>query len=444
MAPPWIVRTILALLVFEIGVCAAFLADYWPPLRDRETSFFTFFVEATRDEGKFILDRAPTGSRIRQLRPLEDGTPGTYLRIDITDDPERLFESNPPSATDWATILDTTRQTGISTVAIDHPLSWENAGEIPLRLIDHQLSLFDRAVLTVDLRRSPNSQALPLYLKRHAVPLRNLDGNSADLPRVNRISVPPSATGSPNVIYAFRILESEVQQNPDGTRLPAPRYTFAVWEKSLIPSFPVAIAMARLGIHPNDIHIKLGSHIRLGNGPIIPIDAFGQFRTPLGAPPRVPFTTAESIETDPGTTADILSGGVPECSVFINAQDTAPVPWSGPARLLRTSTTIDTLPRPGPPAPHPRLPVFAEVLLLALLAGLASAFLSFKTFNRFLAFGLLALGSLVVLAGILDLSPNNTWTPIFPILFTALAGWLLCHRMHHQLRRKISMNAHPS
>ena len=288
MAPPWIVRSILAVLVFEAGICAAFLADYWPPLRDRETSFFRFFVETTRDEGAFILDPTPTSSRVRLVRPLQDGESGSYLRIDITDDPDRLFEANPPSATDWATILDSTRKTGISTVAIDHPLSWEDAGEIPLRLIDHQLSTFDHAVLCVDLRRSPNSQALPLYLKRHAIPLQNLTGNPGDLPRVNRVSVPPSATGAPNVIYGFRVLENEVPQDADGGTMPPPRFTFALWDKSLIPSFPIALAMARFEVRPEDVRITLGSHIRLGDGPIIPIDDFGQLTGGLDVVLHVP------------------------------------------------------------------------------------------------------------------------------------------------------------
>lgn len=441
MAPPWIVRGILAFLVFEAGICTAFLADYWPPLRDREVSFFRFFVKTTRDDGEYVLDPTPGSSRVRLVRPLEDGKSGRYLRVDITDDPQRLFEANPPSATDWATILDSTRETGIPVVAIDHPLSWEDAGEVPLRLIDHQLSTFDHAVLCVDLRRSPNPQPLPPYLGRHAIPLRNLDGNPGNLPRVNRVAVPPSATGAPNVIYSFRVLENEVQQDDDGGTMPPPRFTFARWDQALIPSFPVAVAMARFKVRPGDVRIALGSHIRLGDGPIIPIDSFGRLRTPLGDPPRFPITTAEAIETAPGTTADILASGIPDCAVFINSRNTAPLPWESPARLLRTASTIDALPHPGPAAPYPRFPVFIEILVFALLAVLAGYFLTFTPSSRLLAFALLALGSLVILAGILDLSPSHHWTPLFPVLFTALAGWFLCARMHRQIRRKITFNA---
>lgn len=444
MAPPWIVRSILALLVFEAGICAAFLADYWPPLRNRENSFFRFFVEATRDEGKFVLDPSPTSSRVHLVRPLQDGVPKNYLRIDVTDDPDRLFEANPPSATDWAAILDTTRKSGIPTIAIDHPLSWEDAGEISLRLLDHQISVFDRAVLCVDLRRSPNSQALPSYLRRNAIPVDKLTGNQSELPRVNRVSVPPSATGAPNVIYAFRILENELQHHDDGSTGPAPPYTFAIWDKFLIPSFPIALAMAQFDVQPGDVRIELGHHIRLGDGPIIPVDSVGRLRAPLGVPPRFPFTTAEAIETDPGTTAEILAGGIPDGGIFIDADAGVPVPWDSPARLLRTASTLDQLPRPGPVSPHPRLPLWAEILLFATLAILAAIFLPFTRFNRFIAFGLLALGSLVVLAGILDLSPNHTWTPIAPVLLTTLAGWLLSPRFHHHLRRKTTLNAQVS
>src|SRR5210317_787574 len=117
MAPPWIVRSILAFLVFEVGVCAAFLADYWPPLRDRETALFHAFLETTRDDGDFVLDPGPTSARVHFVRPLLDGTPMNYLQLDSSSDPQELM-SKPFSALNWATILDSTRKTGIATIAI--------------------------------------------------------------------------------------------------------------------------------------------------------------------------------------------------------------------------------------------------------------------------------------------------------------------------------------
>ena len=57
---------------------------------------------------------------------------------------------------------------------------------------------------------------------------------------------------------------------------------------------------------------------------------------------------------------------------------------------------------------------------------------------------LLALGSLVLLAGTLDLSPSHVWTPISPVLFTTLAGWILCHLIRHQIRRKTTLHANVS
>ena len=268
VASPWIIRSILALLALEVGVCTAFLADYWPPLRTRENALAHVFLAATRDNREFVLDPSLSSQRVRLVRPLEAGTPKSYLQVDITDDPERVFEENPPSATDWAVILNNARKVGLSTAAIDHPLTWEDAGEIPLLALDHELSTFDHSVLCVDLRRDADTraEALPSYLARHAVPLANLTGPPGNLPRVNRTVLPSSADGDANTIFAFRLLENEIR--PDDAQLPAPPpRAFARWDDALIPSFPVALAMAQHEVAPKDVHIELGHQIRLGAPP---------------------------------------------------------------------------------------------------------------------------------------------------------------------------------
>ena len=162
MAPPWIARSILALLALEVGLCAAFRSDHWAPLQQRENSLAHFFLGATRDDRAFVLDESPISQRSRLVRPLEKGTAKSYLRIDITDDPKPIFEEHPPSATDWAVILNNARKMGCATAAIDHPLTWDKAGEIPLRALDFELSTFNRSVLCVDLRRDADARAEPV------------------------------------------------------------------------------------------------------------------------------------------------------------------------------------------------------------------------------------------------------------------------------------------
>jgi hypothetical protein len=432
-------RSVLVLLVLEVGICTSFLADHWPPLQRRENSLAHSFLATTRDDREFVFDASPAHKRARLARPLVAGSPGSYLRIDIGEDPERVFEENPPSATDWAVILNNARKVGLSTAAIDHPLTWEDAGEIPLLALDHELSTFDHSVLCVDLRRDADTraEALPSYLARHAVPLANLTGPPGNLPRVNRTVLPSSANGDANTIFAFRLLENEIR--PGDSQLPAPPpRAFARWDDVLIPSFPVALAMAQHEVAPKDVHIELGHQIRLGNGPIIPIDDFGQMLLPPGEQNQTSFTTAESL-IERGFSARLIESGAPDCALLLDASNSSPSPWRTPTQLMQTVRSLDLLKRPGPVEIHPQLPLWAETVLFLMIGILSAVFLRFSSFNRSISFALVVLGCFMVLIGLLDLTTNHTWTPLTPILACALGGWLFCSRMVRHLPTEPSL-----
>ena len=103
MPTPWIPRIFLTLLGVQVGICTAFLADEWAPLKQREETAFRSIIDS--DGLAHIIDPSAAVDRTRVVRPLKSGQPSNYLRIDITKDKERFFETFPPSPTDWSLIL---------------------------------------------------------------------------------------------------------------------------------------------------------------------------------------------------------------------------------------------------------------------------------------------------------------------------------------------------
>jgi hypothetical protein len=440
MTTNWLVRGILALIALEVGVCTTFLADEWAPLRDRENGLFSRFLSATRMGRQFVLDPSPDDDRTRIARPLRDGFLRPILRVDVDEDPERHFESYPLSPIDWAVILRNTRDFGCRVAVVEPPLVWDDTGELPLRALDRALAEFERAVLTVDLRRAANGQALPPWLAGSGVPVKNVRGNLGVFPRVNRVILPPSATASGNALFAFRIIEGESPTaaepggpgDPDRPQLlPA----FAIWDDILVPSLPVAIAMAQQGIGPEEVHVLVGEHVRIGDsGPVVAIDGNGQLAYRLVDKPEFSSTTADTL-IEPDFLSSFLPGDAPGTVLFADATATNPSPWSKPERYQRIVSSLDALPHPELPESHARFPLWGEVGFLGLVALGGGMLL--RTSRKGIPLGLtllllLAIGGLGAI-----LYYQRFWMPLAPIVTTVVSAGLLAWKMSSHLRRPV-------
>ena len=270
---PWLVRLVLAVLALEAGICVAFLADDWRPLREQENVFFERLLTSSREGDNFVIDDGQPVSRVRLIRPLVEGKAQPYLHVKID---ERAGEelNYPLEPEDWWGLLNHMSEVGCQVAAIEEPLSWKGEGIAHLgRLasLNNALSQFETVVLTVDLHRPTKGQAIPPYLMRSSIPLRNVKGEVGRLVRVNRVALPPSATPAPNLRFSFRLQESVEGVRPE----------FVRWGDYLIPSFPLAVAMAQANVPPDQVSIELGRHSRLGDGPIIPIDEIGELQIEL-------------------------------------------------------------------------------------------------------------------------------------------------------------------
>ena len=82
---PWLVRLVLAVLALEAGICVAFLADDWKPLREQENVFFERLLTSSRAGDDFVIEDAQPVSRVRLVRPLVEGQAQPYLHIKIDE-----------------------------------------------------------------------------------------------------------------------------------------------------------------------------------------------------------------------------------------------------------------------------------------------------------------------------------------------------------------------
>ncbi len=423
---PWLVRTILAVLALEAGICVAFLADAWPVLRHQEEALFETVLTATRQDKDFVLDEVQPVRRVRLVRPLEEGGMQPYLHVSVREESAGVLESLPPSPVDWHLLLKHMHEVGCKVAAVEQPMSWEGDDLYHLaRLasLDSSLALFEIAILTVDLQRLPKNQPIPEYLRRSAIPLKNVRGELGALVRVNRVIHDPSATVGSHVRFSFRIQESVEEVTPE----------FVRWDDYLIPSFPLAVAMAQNNIPPDQVTVELGRHIRLGEGPIVPIDDIGQLKMNLIEKPQraeIPAHLAV-LRSEIPQARKVAGANVPRCALFTDASPDNPSPWADPNRLQRIVSSFDVLPHPGAVETHQRLALATELALLALIAVIAALVMGIRSTIRNISFLLLIVVALVLIVNLFMLS--HKWTLFAPILATALAGWFLSSRMARYL-----------
>jgi len=424
----WLTRLILFVLALEAGICVAFLAEGWEPLREKEDAIFARLLADSREGEEFLIDNPQPSLRNRLVRPLVPGTARTYLQVTVD---ERAAEDlhYPLEPEDWWGLFNHAHQVGSRIAAIEEPLSWKGEGVAHLgRLasLNTALSQFETVVLTVDLDRMQRSQPIPTYLQAYAIPLSNVTGETNSLIDVNRVLFPPSVTPAPNVRFAFR------PRKDTGTD----KLAILRWGNHIIPSFPLAVTMAQSNVAPHEVHITLGQNIRVGDGPIIPIDEFGALEVETVKHPnaieRLAIEAYSPIQVE-STRAAISekTDTIPACVLFADPGSQASPALQKKNTALQMIASLDRLPRPDGVESHQRLALPNEVALLGVIAVIAALLLGLPGPLRHLSY----LGLLIAVPALLAnlYLQSQQWTPFAPALATALAGWILAIRMARYL-----------
>jgi len=327
--------------------------------------------------------------------------------ISIGDDPDGNFESSPPQAGDYAVILRNLKRLGVSRVALADQMVWSDADPYWLTALDLRLADFDSAVTTAALTRGSQPEPLPLPFYLASIPATQVKGDVAQLPQVNRVSLPGTFLGSGKTLAGFSILESE-----GGAPV-----LMARWKDRIVFSFPVIAALAEAGQKPADIEVRLGSYIKLGpGGPVVPIDANGHL-----ASAKVKFDTKVTRMQDIIVATELESRG---SVIARNDRSTAdPETKLFSEGVANVTTAIIHETGLSPAKVFPRLSDPAESALLLVLSCMLFLFTTESLFRLRLAFSLVA--AAILIAQIVGLGLLSVWLPLFPALSAVAAGYLV-------------------
>lgn len=338
----------------------------------------------------------------QQKTEIADQTPTEIL---ITDDPDQIFQSSPPSPIDFAVILKNLQRMDRQSIAIAMPLFWNDPDTIATVALERQLEAFPSIITSSPLSRSPKDSLIPPAFQRASIPLSAIRGNSSLLPAVNHIPVPDIILGRHKALAGFSILESEPLQE-------APRL-MARWGDRVVFSFQLLAALEHLKISPDELDIVLGESIKLGTrNHRIPIDEFGRLRLkhPLDQRFETTSLTAESLINAPD---DALSG------IHFNPiviRDQQPTIDERSARFSnQLARHIAIIASPGGPSTtqvFTRLQKGVELLLLSALLFAITAMLEALSKNK----SRLTLGALAAFILILHFSLISTTGTVLPTL----------------------------
>lgn len=216
--------------------------------------------------GEGTVEKPYSLGAIRDQVSLKAPTPTQIL---LTDDPNQIFQSTPPSPLDLALILHNLKRLNQTSIAIGTPLHWTDPDAMSLQALDRQLDPIPHLITSSPLSRTTTPSPIPPAFRKASIPISKIHGNASLLPVVNRVSLPDAVLGNQNSIAGFSILDSEPTSKTP--------HLFARWNDRVVFSFTLLSALHHLKISHDSIEIHMGRHIDLKKDNLyIPIDAFGR------------------------------------------------------------------------------------------------------------------------------------------------------------------------
>lgn len=289
---PSLRSTLALILPLAVGIALVFQLPKIPLLIDLEHRAF-WFPERT-EPAKFFADHGdPVDFEVTPINFSPSGNQAGAVTLEIDAETKDILGADPLDPTHWAYLLNQARKKGTDTVAIATPLSWVEAGEIPIRTLDYELSEFTHAVMGISCEKTGDAPPLPDELRNSVI---SFDSWISDqLPEVDHLVQPPSAKAPLYGVSSIKGLK--IADSPQEMEIPM----LVRWGKAVLPSFELATLIARENLAPSDVRIEESGHLRLGaGGPIIRIDAkgFAQVTAYANTP-----AAAVSILTDPEPSA---------------------------------------------------------------------------------------------------------------------------------------------
>lgn len=365
------------------------------------------------------------GSIQKQVSPKKSAP----TEILLTDDPNQIFQSSPPSPLDLALILHNLKRLNQTSIAIGTPLHWVNPDLMPLQALDRQLDQIPHLITTSPLSRTTAPSPIPPAFRRASLPLSKIHGNHSLVPVVNRTSLPDVVLGNQNALAGFSILDSE-----PSSKTP---HLIAKWNDRVVFSFTFLCTLQHLNIPLDSIQVHMGRHIDLGKDRLyIPIDDFGRlihlpeikksntsYEVPAENLIDAPDDMFVKLSHQPIVIRNAHSNQEPASLDYSNSLSNSLVVMSEPDN----SFAIKQLDRPS---------ILSELLFISavitLIFSLQSHFPSSKALVYL--FGV-ALG--IVLLHFAIVYFTTTWIPTLPSLAALATAGFFCRDKSNKARKKI-------
>lgn len=212
--------------------------------------------------------------RVRDYAPIAYLSWGPSLADDNgSDSPPR------PRLQELATILSCLAvKADTSAVGIACPLTWADADqEMPPHMLSLALQKIAHTAIAQPPGQDENEQPLPRELLSAAIPPAQIEGDINSLPAANApgsFEMPHAVTDK--LLWAVSALPEPGEISASAT-LSCP--LLVRMGEHVLPTLPLRLALAALGLSPSDVHVQPGQTIRIGER-TLPLDA--RARTPLG------------------------------------------------------------------------------------------------------------------------------------------------------------------
>lgn len=342
-----------------------------------------------------------------------------FQRISVTDDPDRTFETSPPSPLDYAVLLQSLRNRGYNHVLLTTRMTWDDEPGIEARALSDRLALFKKSVIALPVTRGATAHPLPAPLVRALIPFDQIKGDHQLIPTVNQVTLPTHVDGGEQTFAGFHRIES-TPSSPDHIPM------LAHWPgQGLIPSIELLAIMINHDIDIADLLIDCGQHIRLGQkGPVIPLDIYGQTPVPKSPAPATnelaPLTAAQLISLKPTSPeASITPIGL----IHATGKNTSPTNTLHPTRLTQILTLSKTFLIPEKTTHYRKLPLWANMTLLLTITLAACWGLTFHPINSLLTVTTLAILLFPLLLAFMHLTHH--WFGLSAPLASLISAYLI-------------------
>ena len=321
--------------------------------------------------------------------------------IAMGEDPDRIFDANPLSASDAAVLLDAIKKSGVQAVVIGSPFAWAEADPFALDALEYAMSRFTACVTSAALGRAAEPDAMPPAMVRASIPLSSIQGSAATLPVVNRVTVAGTYLGREHTWAGFSEIESETP-SPDRTCL------LARWGDRVVFSSTLLAVLVRENIHLDELVIEPSKTIQSPRtGHAWAIDEFGRGHL-KESPLREPDLQAHQLIRPEPAELTLLREHTPP----VHLMKAEAVPSQG-----QVLSSLYQTPRFGEQRTWHRLPMLMEwgcVTVISLFAALAVIFPHKVRWPIVLS---LALWWLMTLLG------AQYWIPLTPSLIACIVAY---------------------